>query len=174
MSITRLKNTETSEFRDVEVGSQEHRVLSAEVGQSGLPRWEETKPMEETDDIWELDDYAREHLPSAIMLHLQGIPNDRNQHLILTRGEIDAGLTPQSKLDDLMDQYGHMIPKTMTKQEGDPEPPKEEALAKQAVTQAAATRSAAGGTSAPVESKPAETKGSPGATAPHGSQGAED
>lgn len=114
MSITRLQNVETSEYRDTIHGDAEYKALMAEVGQGGLPKWRAVEMPREPDpnepEIEDLSESTKNLLPAAVVLHLEGIPPERNPHLQLTGAELDVGLTSKSKIEELLEQFKHLIP----------------------------------------------------------------
>lgn len=111
--ITRLQNVETGEFRDVETDGKEHKSLQGDVTQGGLEKWNQVEITSGSDepgsDVYDLAQVDVQQVPPAVMLHLRGIAPDKNPHLVLTPGEQESGLTSQSKVEELLTQYRHLI-----------------------------------------------------------------
>lgn len=117
-----MRNKASGEIRDVESDSQEFRDLQAEVTSNGLPMWEQTshphadaiRSRAEEDALQEEDlgHVAQDELRfEAMRLNDQGVAPEANPHLALTPAEIEAGLTPQSKLQDLEEMYDERVGK---------------------------------------------------------------
>lgn len=114
--IVQMRNKTTGEFRDVEADGPEFQTLSAEVNASGQSAWEQSSyahaaAVAERAKYGELDeaDLGDEHQAqlthAAILLDAEGVAPEVNPHLALTPGEIENGMTPESKLADLKQMY---------------------------------------------------------------------
>lgn len=115
-----MRNKLTGEFRDVEPDTQEFYDLRAQVTPSGQTMWEQTnvahaeavKERAATGDLLEEDlgHEAQDELrPEALRLSDEGVAPEQNPHLTLTPGEIEAGLTPRQKLEDLEAQFEERV-----------------------------------------------------------------
>lgn len=111
-----LRNKATGEIREVEPDSSEFRELQKQVTPAGLTMWEQTHfahaeaikdraaygELQEEDLGHEAQDELRFE---ALKLADEGVGPEVNPHLQLTPGEVEMGMTPESKLADLEAQY---------------------------------------------------------------------
>lgn len=123
--MVRMQHATTRELRDVETNSPEMRILEREVTQSGQSAWERVRdsedravPREEATYAELLDkevcgdEQSHEDLlvHQALVLDARGVPIESNPHVALTGGELDAGLTPELKLEQIRAQYAPDLP----------------------------------------------------------------
>lgn len=115
-----MRNKANGEIRETEVDSQEFRTLQREVTSTGLPMWEQTslphgeaiKERAKYGELLEEDlghEQQNELRYAALQLDDEGIAPERNPHLALSPGEIEQGLTPEQKLEDLRDQFNARV-----------------------------------------------------------------
>jgi hypothetical protein len=115
-----MRNKTTGEFRDVD--ESEFKDLVQEVTPDGFPRWEQTSyphrdAVEDRATYGELleEDLgkdAKELLKhEALVLDAEGVGPEHNPHLQLSPGEIEEGLTPEDKLEQLRQQYASSVPR---------------------------------------------------------------
>lgn len=111
-----MRNKMSGEIREVEADSGEFRDLQGQVTPAGLTMWEQThfpqakaiKERAASDELLEEDlghDDQADLRYAALQLDAEGVAPESNPHLSLTPGEIEAGLTPSDKLDDLRAMY---------------------------------------------------------------------
>lgn len=116
---TTMKNRRTSEMRTVERYSPEYEALRREVQGTGSPMWEE---VDEAGAPQGSSEYAQalerryekpleDILPhAALVADARGVPPSDNPHLTLSPGELDAGLTPETKLAEIRRTYAANVP----------------------------------------------------------------
>jgi hypothetical protein len=106
------RNKWTSEIKLVEQDSPEMFQLQREVGPDGYSKWEQTSPADvdataERARLGELDptDLGKEHddvlRTTSTALDISNVAAEQAPWLNLTPGEIEAGLTPSQKQEDL-------------------------------------------------------------------------
>src|SRR4051794_25743765 len=103
--IAYYRNKQTGEIKEVEQDSTEMFALQEEVGPDSHSKWEQTSfahsnAVKDRAAYGELDeeDLGKEHQAAlrhaAVQLDNEGVAPERNPHLALTPGEIEAGMTP--------------------------------------------------------------------------------
>ncbi len=112
-----MRNKASGEIREVAPDSEEFRELRAQVTPAGLSMWEQTsfphadaiKTRADNDELLDHDlgheDQERIRY-AALELDAAGVAAENNPHLALTPGELEEGLTPEGKLEDLRQMSG--------------------------------------------------------------------
>jgi hypothetical protein len=119
--IVKMRNKQTGEFRDVQLDSPEFLELQATVTPAGFPAWEQTSHVHAADvreratyaELLESDlgeDYKERLKHEALILDAEGVGPENNPHLALSPGEVEAGLTPQSKLEQIRKAFADSVP----------------------------------------------------------------
>lgn len=110
------RNKRTGEIKDIVQDSPEFYALQQEVDGSGQSLWEQTSfahaqaiKVRAATAALNPEDLGKDHAEqigsAAVQLNAQGVAPENNPHLALTPGEIEAGLTPEAKLEELGDQF---------------------------------------------------------------------
>lgn len=122
--IVKFRNRETGEYRDVELDGPEPRDLGKEVTQAGYPAWEMLRPpgtappyedatyaeLLDSEIAGENESYRDILQHEALILDAQGVAIEDNPHITLSPGELDAGLTPEGKLEQIRTHYARDVP----------------------------------------------------------------
>lgn len=115
-----MRDKTTGEFRDVD--EDEFKQLIREVTSDGFPKWEQTS-YAHADNVLEKATYGElleEHLGqkyqdalkhAALILDAEEVAPEHNPHLQLTPGEIEEGLSPEDKLEQIRTQYAESVPR---------------------------------------------------------------
>lgn len=122
MANVYMRNKQSGEIRDVDPDSKEFHELQGQVTALGQSMWEQTsfahaaaikdraKFGELKDEDLGTDDQDGIRF-AALKLHAEGVGIEENPHLELSPGEIENGLTRESKLEDLKQQFHSAVAK---------------------------------------------------------------